>query len=157
MKKLMKKKNNKGFSLVELIVVVLILGIIAVALAPQVMKWVGTARKNSDENTAKDIKSSVQTALADWQSRGGTIWGTSSSTVDVTFDLVKGQAITLGGGAFTDLSGDDTLVKCLEEVIGSDNKQYPKSSSGNGEFSVTLTGNGKNISVAVSYPGMPTN
>ncbi|MCI5848904.1 MAG: type II secretion system GspH family protein, partial [Lachnoclostridium sp.] len=34
------KKNNKGFSLVELIVVVLIMAIIAVALAPQVMKWV---------------------------------------------------------------------------------------------------------------------
>lgn len=156
MKKLMKKKNNKGFSLVELIVVVLILGIIAVALAPQVMKWVGTARKNSDENTAKDIKSSVQTALADWQSRGGEIWGSSSTTVTVTFDLVKGSPIAVNG-TFNDLTGDDTLVKCLEEVIGSDNKQYPKSSSGDGKFSVTLTGNGKNISVAVSYPGMPTN
>jgi len=151
MKKLMKKKNNKGFSLVELIVVVLILGIIAVALAPQVMKWVGTARKNSDENTAKDIKSSVQTALADWQSRGGEIW-----TGDVTFDLVKGSEITLDG-TFTDLASPNSLKECLEEVIGSDNKQYPKSSSGNGKFTVKLTGNSKNISVAVSYPGMPTN
>ena len=33
-----KKRNNKGFSLVELIVVILIMAVIAVALAPQVMK-----------------------------------------------------------------------------------------------------------------------
>ena len=39
-----KKRNNKGFSLVELIVVILIMAVLAVALAPQVMKWVGNAR-----------------------------------------------------------------------------------------------------------------
>lgn len=44
----MKKMNNKGFSLVELIVVVLIMAIIAVALAPQVMKWVENSRKSND-------------------------------------------------------------------------------------------------------------
>ena len=43
-----KKMNNKGFSLVELIVVVLIMAIIAVALAPQVMKWVNNSRVSSD-------------------------------------------------------------------------------------------------------------
>ncbi len=67
------KKNNKGFSLVELIVVVLIIGVIAVALAPQVMKWVGESKTNTDNNNAATLKSSVQAALADWQSEGGTI------------------------------------------------------------------------------------
>ena len=105
------KKNNKGFSLVELIVVVLIMGIIAVALAPQVMKWVGTARENSDENTAKDIKSAVQVALAEWQQtnsvptsgdnakylvNGGTAlsitkdWGTNPNELSATITSVMG-------------------------------------------------------------------
>lgn len=43
-----RKHNNKGFSLVELIVVVLIMAIIAVALAPQVMKWIDQSRIAND-------------------------------------------------------------------------------------------------------------
>lgn len=65
------KKNNKGFSLVELIVVVLIMGILAVALAPQVMKWVGRADESGKRNTAESVKSALQTAAADFIGEGG--------------------------------------------------------------------------------------
>ena len=79
------KKNNKGFSLVELIVVVLIMGIIAVALAPQVMKWVGKARTNSDSNTMKDIKSAIQVAIADAQTEPGyTVTALSETVYDAS-------------------------------------------------------------------------
>lgn len=59
------KKNNKGFSLVELIVVVLIMAIIAVALAPQVMKWVNESRKSADASTYDSVVAAAQDALAD--------------------------------------------------------------------------------------------
>ena len=61
----MKKMNNKGFSLVELIVVVLIMAIIAVALAPQVMKWVEKSRLSADRDTYENLISNVQVALVD--------------------------------------------------------------------------------------------
>lgn len=120
MKKLMKKKNNKGFSLVELIVVVLILGIIAVALAPQVMKWVGTARKNSDENTKKDIKSAVQIALAEWQ-KDAALGG-----ADIVYSVsASGLAVDSG----TDWSGtidgtSTTLMAIIARTMG-DTKLKP--------------------------------
>jgi type IV pilus assembly protein PilA len=63
MKKL--KKNNKGFSLVELIVVVLIMAIIAVALAPQVMKWVDNSRVATDASTYDSLVANCQIALTD--------------------------------------------------------------------------------------------
>ena len=57
------KKNNKGFSLVELIVVVLIMAIIAVALAPQVMKWVENSRISTDCSNYEEMILNLQTAI----------------------------------------------------------------------------------------------
>lgn len=123
MKKLMKRKNNKGFSLVELIVVVLIMGIIAVALAPQVMKWVGTARTNSDENTKKDIKSAVNIAVADYQSQGGVI-----TSDGITFKVTKDDV---------DKISDDLMKKCVTEVLNDD---YPIPADKSKTYEVTITG-----------------
>ncbi len=60
-------KDNKGFSLVELIVVVLIMAIVAVALAPQVMKWVENSRIASDVETRADLEKLCQLALTNEQ------------------------------------------------------------------------------------------
>lgn len=57
------KKNNKGFSLVELIVVILIMAIIAVALAPQVMKWVDKSKKATDAQNYDALVANCQLAL----------------------------------------------------------------------------------------------
>ncbi len=57
------KTNNKGFSLVELIVVVLIMGILAVALTPQVLKWVNNSRISADNDTKNAVVAAVNTAL----------------------------------------------------------------------------------------------
>lgn len=118
------KKNNKGFSLVELIVVVLIMGIIAVALAPQVMKWVGTARDNSDKNTGKDIKSAIQVAVADAQNRGYVPSATSSI------------AFTSAGVASL---GNSALIDAITEVTGGD---YSATKANGGTFSFEIDGNG---------------
>lgn len=61
----MKKTNNKGFSLVELIIVVAIMAILIGVLAPQYIKYVERSRLAADNKTADDILTSVQTALAD--------------------------------------------------------------------------------------------
>jgi prepilin-type N-terminal cleavage/methylation domain-containing protein len=59
------KKDNNGFSLVEMIVVVLIIAIIAVALAPQVIRWVENSRIASDLETKEGIEKMCQYALTD--------------------------------------------------------------------------------------------
>lgn len=60
------KKNNKGFSLVELIVVVLIMAIIATALTLAVTKYVAKSKRSSDANTAGELKTAAETAVTDY-------------------------------------------------------------------------------------------
>ena len=57
------EKDNKGFSLVELIVVILIMAIIAVALAPQVIKWVSNSRVATDLKTKNLVMEAMQMAV----------------------------------------------------------------------------------------------
>lgn len=56
-------ENNEGFSLVELIVVVLIMAIIATALAPQVMQWVENSRVSADVQTRNTVTDNCKMAL----------------------------------------------------------------------------------------------
>jgi len=92
MKKL--RRNNKGFSLVELIVVVLIMAIIAVALAPQVMKWVGNSRDSTDAQIYDSLVSDAQTALTK-----ETVWkGVKDATSDITI-TIKNDGTTVGNDA----------------------------------------------------------
>lgn len=59
------KKNKKGYTLTELIVVVAILGVLAVIAVPMVMNAVGDARKAADTTSAKAIETAVDLCLAD--------------------------------------------------------------------------------------------
>lgn len=106
------KKNNKGFSLVELIVVVLIMAIIAVALAPQVMKWVGRSRISKDISVYEQVYSNLQTAVADenvWNEvKNATITVTVSNTGAPSF---SGDTCTQLQNEFKAVSGDDSQLK----------------------------------------------
>ena len=61
------KKNNKGFSLVELIVVVLIMAIVAVAVSAAIIKWVNNSRNSTDVQTKNTIRDNVAISLTNDQ------------------------------------------------------------------------------------------
>ena len=49
----MESKNNRGFSLIELIIVVAIMAVLIGTLAPQYIKYVERSRTVTDEDVAK--------------------------------------------------------------------------------------------------------
>ena len=64
-KLLNKKKNNKGFTLVELVIVVAILAILVGILAPQYTKYVEKSRKSADASNLEELVTSVKVAASD--------------------------------------------------------------------------------------------
>lgn len=59
------KMNNKGFSLVELIIVIAIMAILIVVLAPQYLKYVERSRNSTDYQNATTIVDALQIYAAD--------------------------------------------------------------------------------------------
>lgn len=60
-----KKNDNKGFSLVELIIVVAILAILVGLLAPQYLKYVEKSRKSADASNLDEMVRAIQVYAAD--------------------------------------------------------------------------------------------
>lgn len=58
------KKTNKGFSMVELIIVIAIMAILAGALAPTLIKYINKSRLSTDVQTGQTIATSITAALA---------------------------------------------------------------------------------------------
>ena len=74
----MKKKN--GFTLVELLAVIIILAIILVIAVPQIMNTIKDARKGSFESSAKLIASNAETYWLTKQTLGETLPTTAKCT-----------------------------------------------------------------------------
>lgn len=60
-----KKNDNKGFSLVELIIVVAIMAILVGLLAPQYLKYVEKSRKSADASNLDEMVRAIQVYAAD--------------------------------------------------------------------------------------------
>jgi len=104
----MKKTNNKGFSLVELIVAIAIMAVLMVVVAPQMLKYVDKARVQRDNSAIGEIANAVKIAMAD-QDIFDEVYGDGTSpTTTIKFTSNK-----------IDYSATKTkLAKELKAVIG---------------------------------------
>jgi type IV pilus assembly protein PilA len=117
----MKKLNNKGFSLVELIIVIAIMAILAAALAPQLIKYIEKSRISSDKTAAASVKSAFDSAIANEDAYDAAI---NSST----------HKIQIATAA--DLSSSDALEKEMAETL--QDLKAPKSKVGKNGGQYTL-------------------
>lgn len=60
-----KTMGNKGFSLVELIVVIAIMAVLVGVLAPQFIKYVSSSKLSTDIQNAQQMKTAVEVDYAD--------------------------------------------------------------------------------------------
>ena len=59
-----KKLNNKGFSLVELIIVIAIMAVLIGVLAPQYLRYVEKSRYQTDATMVDNVKNAIEVAIS---------------------------------------------------------------------------------------------
>ena len=75
------KKNNSGFTLVEMVVVLVILGILASAAVYGIISYINMTRYNNNQENAETIYQSAQASL-NHMSENGTLEGWAKSLTE---------------------------------------------------------------------------
>lgn len=93
--------KNKGFSMVELIIVIAIMAILAGALAPALIKYINKSRVSTDISNGQQIASAIQTAMSNEQAFDdakdatnlsyATYYGSQGSCMQAELDSILGS------------------------------------------------------------------
>lgn len=132
-----KKLNNKGFSLVELIIVIAIMAVLIGVLAPQYLKYVNNSKIATDVSNADVIRSAVNACIADGKLTGTTVTiadgttppaGTPSTDSDYVMQTIGTKIVTKykTGASYIVTYSPDAGVTKVEYKEGSNTYEvYP--------------------------------
>ncbi len=141
MNKKQKNLTNKGFSLVELIIVIAIMAVLVRVLAPQYIKYVEKSRVSADAQQVEEFTGAM-TVLA--------------SDVDVTLDSTKTYTVTSDTTGKITISNDlKTIFDSLGSVDTAKNYSYKSTSYKAQAITISLAYDGTAKVWKVTVTGQP--
>ena len=141
MNKKQKNLTNKGFSLVELIIVIAIMAVLVGVLAPQYIKYVEKSRVSADAQQVEEFTGAM-TVLA--------------SDVDVTLDSTKTYTVASDTTGKITISNDlKTIFDSLGSVDTAKNYSYKSTSYKAQAITISLAYDGTAKVWKVTVTGQP--
>lgn len=137
-------RNNKGFSLVELIIVIAIMAILVGVMAPQLIKYIEKTNVSSDTQLCDTVKSAVTTAVMD-----PTVLNDSASATKIAGFNTWTSVASLTGTTEVEKAIQDTLGM-NSTTIAQINNQLKSWNSGTKEVKFMVVSSN---SVHVQIPG----
>lgn len=133
--------GNKGFSLVELIIVIAIMAILIAVLAPMFIRYVERSRQSNDISTVGAIMRALESAAADPRLAPADAFTATwnGSTVSVTPTDRQGEVnLTLGTNVEADSNAMNGATVTCSFTISTNTKTYSTTSS-NADFQQSIS------------------
>ena len=127
-----KTTDNKGFSLIELIIVIAIMAVLVAIIAPNLTKYLGSSKKNTDVKNADEIAATLKTCITDYEMdpAHGSLLSKGDST---------GITLTWNG---TTCGATNTDFKDLVDAAIDPSKPKSKETNNYGTAQITTDANG---------------
>lgn len=128
-----KKKNDKGFSLIELIIAIAILVILTGFLAPNIIRYIEKSRVAKDMQTLDTVYEAVQIALTE----------ENLKVEPTTYHITKTTPLT----ADSDTATEKTLFGEMYKTLGSQNLTLVSKACKDAQINITVDSKDNSVRV----------
>lgn len=142
-------KNRKGFSLVELIVVIAIMAVLVGILAPTLITYVEKSRIKKDDSAVEELRSAVNVSLNEDAIYDEVVEAMgSNTTLTLVYTVTGSGSKTLAKPEFTNLDGLEAAVdEIISEAVKVSSKQYKKYAN----YTITIKSSGNALTVTGAW------